>query len=194
MCQIPGYDSHPSDCGFYDDSDFIATQMCCGCGGGQSGFCENTNGAALDSFDHSCEWYENFRSSCGYYDDDDFSATQMCCACGGGQFMCSFESHDELAHEISSYVATTTSDDCGPIEKWDVSRVANFDFLFCGSSSSSFAQICDSNLKYANFDLSRWNVASVTSMRYIVFSLLLQAYLITHIHTHTEEHSMMLTR
>ena len=29
--------SHPSSCGQYDDKDFVASQMCCACGGGTTG-------------------------------------------------------------------------------------------------------------------------------------------------------------
>ena len=28
------YDSHPGDCGKYDDADFSANVMCCNCAGG----------------------------------------------------------------------------------------------------------------------------------------------------------------
>ena len=31
------YDGYVEDCGYYDDSDFTATSLCCACGGGKPG-------------------------------------------------------------------------------------------------------------------------------------------------------------
>lgn len=69
-----------SSCGIFDDSNFDASDMCCGCGGG----CTNTNGVALDSGFDNCNWYIGSTSLCGSFDDSNFVAATMCCACGGG--------------------------------------------------------------------------------------------------------------
>ena len=108
------YDAYPSSCGGYDDDDFVAGDMCCACGGGETGSsddggddgsaddgggddgsadgggdgggeCSDTDNGAADSYGDTCaSWYDAYPSSCGGYDDDDFVAGDMCCACGGG--------------------------------------------------------------------------------------------------------------
>lgn len=80
-----------------------------------------------------------------------------------------FESGEELKDFVTMYIdmpADTRERDspCGPIEQWDVSRVENFDTMFCGGSSWSVEGACSSNRQDVRFDLSRWDVSSATSM------------------------------
>lgn len=73
-------------CGNYDDWDFDANSMCCGCGGGstyQDDTCQHTSYGATDDWGDSCSWYDD-GIGCGSYDDWDFWASIMCCGCGGG--------------------------------------------------------------------------------------------------------------
>ena len=83
--------------GSYDDDDFTASEMCCGCNVPAQTSCVNTNFDALDSTSNDCdlEGYEDFGYACGRYDTSTFSASSMCCACGGGFVweLQSFEQH-----------------------------------------------------------------------------------------------------
>merc|ERR1711966_135910 len=69
------YDSWEMFCGYYDDEDFTADEMCCSCGGGEggatpaptttvtySGGCTNTNVGATDPFGDGCLDYDSFTS------------------------------------------------------------------------------------------------------------------------------------
>ena len=74
--------------GTYDDDDFTASEMCCGCSGGSApttSACVDTELDARDRRGAKC-YNGNYDSGniCGLYDDVDFTATQMCCDCGGG--------------------------------------------------------------------------------------------------------------
>jgi hypothetical protein len=98
-CLDGGYD-YGYDCGYYDDVDFTANLMCCGCGGGftwnQGSFDQEWDASApycyddmgngqLNSAEKSCGAYHSHDESvCPGYDDTDFTASEMCCACGGG--------------------------------------------------------------------------------------------------------------
>jgi len=77
-------------CEGYDDDDFIASQMCCNCGGGIGGTedsqgydedCEDTHGDFVDSYGDGCDWYDYAPQDCGHYDTDDFHSNEMCCGC-----------------------------------------------------------------------------------------------------------------
>lgn len=73
------YSDYPGACGTYDDSDFIATDLCCGCGGGNvtenNNTCyDNNTSADIDGF--SCYAYTLYPEYCGEYDDADFSANE----------------------------------------------------------------------------------------------------------------------
>ena len=58
----------------------------------------------------------------------------------------------------------------GSIADWDVSRVTDMSYLFCGSSYSSLAQYgCKAVKASCSPDLSRWDVSSVTSMSYMFY-------------------------
>ena len=84
------YNYNPHWCGFYDDSDFTSSEMCCGCGGGSTGgvgddaSCTELDEGAADPFGSGCAEYAEYPIWCGQYDDLDFSSTAMCCTCGGG--------------------------------------------------------------------------------------------------------------
>lgn len=87
-------------CGWWDDNDFAANEMCCACQeqwaewmdwfddwwGHDPSYpdgCVNTPNGATDSWGDSCLWYDWFPHTCGDYDDDDFTADEMCCICIG---------------------------------------------------------------------------------------------------------------
>ena len=105
------YDSHPSWCGGYDDSDFTSNEMCCICGGGftahptphpysptpepsathkptPAAVCEDTcYGQSCDYWDelgYSCEVLEStYNCGCGGCDcDDEGSSGRSCDGCG----------------------------------------------------------------------------------------------------------------
>ena len=98
-CDNGNYDSR-NICGLYDDFDFTASQMCCGCGGGftwdkgsldeewdaSAPYCyDDTGNGQLDSDGSACGLFHVFDESfCALADDSDFTASEMCCACGGG--------------------------------------------------------------------------------------------------------------
>ena len=85
-------------CGSFDDSDFVANEMCCACGGGlvsespvaeyAGESCSKTNNGARDSQNYGCGSYSSRPEECGDFDDSDFEANEMCCACGGGLVTC----------------------------------------------------------------------------------------------------------
>lgn len=84
-CQA--YTEYPTTCGAGDNPNFVASDLCCACGGGSTADqkdCEDTNDGALDSDGFSCIWYDNDPSACGQYDTSTFISAQMCCSCGGG--------------------------------------------------------------------------------------------------------------
>ena len=82
------YKNFPERCGSGDNGNFVASIICCPCGGGNNpptpSECKNTNYDALDSFGYNCDFYDNFSDRCGSADDSEFTASIMCCACGGG--------------------------------------------------------------------------------------------------------------
>lgn len=58
---MPG-DTADATCGSKDGSGFVANDMCCGCGGGQTGICTDTNidddGNTLsDAYGDACDFY-----------------------------------------------------------------------------------------------------------------------------------------
>ena len=70
------YTEYSTSCGLFDDDDFIAAEMCAGCGGGVLEI-----EAHYDAAGDGCSWYEGRASSCGLYDDDDFEAKRDCKQC-----------------------------------------------------------------------------------------------------------------
>ena len=82
--QCDWYERNPGYCGNFDTVDFVASAMCCTCGGGSTGTCEETNDGVGDVTGDQCDWYAANPSSCGFYDTEEFFAEEMCCACGGG--------------------------------------------------------------------------------------------------------------
>jgi hypothetical protein len=93
------YAANPQWCeGNFDDDDFVASTMCCACGGSSEGRpeppqCSDTDEGSTGDVDGDlCEQYTANQQWCmGDFGDDDFNAASMCCACGGGS---------ALAHRI----------------------------------------------------------------------------------------------
>ena len=116
-------------CGFFNDEDFNAGELCCACGGGATGdepspeVCEDTNGLEVDTGRDGCEWYTLNPSGCGNHDTEFFMANKMCCACGGGsipaepEMVCS-DTNGELTDSTwdtcTWYVANPSS--CGAFD------------------------------------------------------------------------------
>ena len=71
------YETNLSYCGQFDTEFFIATEMCCSCGGG----CLDTISEARDAQGYRCEYYQELPSECGDHDTTDFVAFDNCCAC-----------------------------------------------------------------------------------------------------------------
>ena len=69
--------------GTYDDSDFTASEMCCGCGGGLK-LCANTNHDLVDAAGNTCSSYLTPDECDGQHDTATFTAEELCCSCGGG--------------------------------------------------------------------------------------------------------------
>ena len=75
--------------GTYDDVDFTASEMCCGCSDWTAPTvmsCVDLDFEGRDSRGKSCSSgdYDTDENICGRYDDEDFTANQICCDCGGG--------------------------------------------------------------------------------------------------------------
>ena len=70
--------------GAYDDDDFTASEMCCGCGGSDTRFCANTNHDLVDAAENTCSSYLTQDDCDGQVDTPSFTAQEFCCACGGG--------------------------------------------------------------------------------------------------------------
>ena len=91
------YNANPEWCGGYDDANFISTEMCCVCGGGESVDesntggddgsstggddgsntggdddvgCSDTNNGATNMFDYDCSFYNGNPDDCGGYDNN----------------------------------------------------------------------------------------------------------------------------
>lgn len=64
-------------CGQFDDSDFEANELCCGCGGG----CYDSADGLTDQNGFGCEYYNAIPYMCGEYDTSNFAAADLCCAC-----------------------------------------------------------------------------------------------------------------
>jgi len=64
--------------GTYDEGTFTSSIACCACGGGYdlSNCIDDTT--ILDSYEQSCEWYQNKKEKCGWYDNQDFIASEAC--------------------------------------------------------------------------------------------------------------------
>ena len=111
------YATHEASCGDFDDDDFVASVMCCQCGGGITrtgdasavGTCFSTSHGAGDSSENGCYWYTSSQDSCGAFDDDDFVASEMCCACGGGTSTDVYEYGEEVTIEYISRSEFVTS-------------------------------------------------------------------------------------
>lgn len=105
------YDSNVDSCGDYDSGSFIASELCCACGGGLTGGnCVDQDYGVADVYGDKCEWYESSPDSCGTYDDDDFVADELCCACGGGGSGSSSTSTGDCVDDLS--VTDAYGDSC----------------------------------------------------------------------------------
>ena len=73
---------------------------------------------------------------------------------------------DALETAVSAWVANPTSAAVtyGDIKGWDVSKMTDMSYLFCGCSDCYTAE-CSAAKKQFNGDLSGWDVSKVTSMR-----------------------------
>ena len=71
--------------GAYDDSDFTASEMCCGCGG-SAPLCANTNHDLVDAAGNTCSSYLTPDDCDRQLDTSSFTAQELCCACHGGGF------------------------------------------------------------------------------------------------------------
>ena len=90
----------------YDTPQFVASEMCLVCGGGQvmedswyetpetqevqesqavTGCDDSMWDGRVDSYGYVCDGYVGYADDCGGYDDSDFTSNEMCCACGGGE-------------------------------------------------------------------------------------------------------------
>lgn len=89
------YVDYQSWCGYYDDADFTASEMCCACQDVQSVVawnlsytedCSDTDEwlGVADSWGDGCEWYDNNPGYCGVFDTADFQSDKHCCSCAGG--------------------------------------------------------------------------------------------------------------
>ena len=67
------YDSNPSWCGGYDDADFSSNEMCCVCGGGCYGDCDDGDSADDDTLQGN--EFENFIHILGNGEDRLFTVT-----------------------------------------------------------------------------------------------------------------------
>ena len=77
------YENNSGGCSIYDDSDFMASEMCCGCNGGVT--CQETDDGAKNIEGNDCSWYVDNVHHCGFdYDTIGFCSNIMCCACVGG--------------------------------------------------------------------------------------------------------------
>ena len=109
------YDGREGSCGSFDDVDFDASLLCCGCSGGRRGSDVvdggySTEGSGLDQGGDACSWYVGRYASCGYFDDADFTANASCCACGGGAPL---QPLNALAFPGASSLVYTCSDTAG---------------------------------------------------------------------------------
>ena len=101
-------------CGWYDDSDFHANEMCCTCQTDyamnlQAQSCYDVSFGAEDSTGDGCEWYDAYPSTCGDYDTDWFWADLMCCSCNGGLT----ETTESCTDNDTSWYGDSTGDSCG---------------------------------------------------------------------------------
>ena len=104
------YSTLDDNCGSYDqESGFVASEMCCGCGGGKLQFpsgatCTDTDGDIVDEHFDGCHWYIPNTDLCGEYDTSDFTASLMCCSCGGGlhsEKEATLENEEDSSEEIA---------------------------------------------------------------------------------------------
>ena len=70
--------------GAFDDVDFTAREMCCGCSGGYSLLCAATNHDLVDAANNTCSSYLSPDDCDGQLDTSNFTAQELCCGCGGG--------------------------------------------------------------------------------------------------------------
>ena len=78
------YTDHPEWCdhvGAWDDDDFVAADMCCACGGGDTARECEANDLAHDDYGDTCLEYAHHLHWCGNYDTATFHSNEMCCAC-----------------------------------------------------------------------------------------------------------------
>jgi len=73
------YNMHPSDCGAYDDSNFIAQHQCCVC---KVGECQSTE--QVDNSRDGCDYYGENPNACGWFATPDFDSGMDCCECDAG--------------------------------------------------------------------------------------------------------------
>mmetsp|Transcript_9509 Transcript_9509/g.20854 ORF Transcript_9509/g.20854 Transcript_9509/m.20854 type:complete len:886 (+) Transcript_9509:141-2798(+) len=119
MCYNTDYsatDSNGKTCSDYttemcaldmNDGDFIASSMCCKCGGGSTS-CTNTDFGSLDASDRACAAYTSFDMCVENQTDADFNPYKMCCLCGGGSEFTSTTTTTVSTHMLTTEDEETT--------------------------------------------------------------------------------------
>ena len=79
---------------------------------------------------------------------------------------CTITTKTELATLLDDWIADPSASRhaCGDISTWDVSNVRDLSYLFCALNETWTPIDCNTNRQSFNADISRWNVAKVTSM------------------------------
>ena len=105
------YQDNRDSCGLYDAGSFVASEMCCGCGGGWYAACEDMYG--VDWADGTCQnWYNDNPHSCGTFDDNNFRASSLCCACGGGNYPIDENSGIATCWDTADTLTDSAGDGC----------------------------------------------------------------------------------
>ena len=118
--------------------------------------------------------------------DEDFHVVNHACvACPSGQSnlrgddpngqdttcdTCRITTNQELRDHVDSWIADPSNHPCGPvIGEWEVGRVTDMSYVFCADNSMSK---CNTNRRNFNADISKWNIASATSLSNVFHDVL----------------------
>ena len=79
---------------------------------------------------------------------------------------CTIRTKSELSVHLDDWIEDPSASRhvCGDIIYWDVREITDLSYLFCALNTTWAPKDCNTNRQSFNADISRWNIAKVTSM------------------------------
>ena len=79
---------------------------------------------------------------------------------------CTIKTKSELSVHLDDWIEDPSASRhvCGDIIYWDVREITDLSYLFCALNKTWAPKDCNTNRQSFNADISRWNIAKVTSL------------------------------